>query len=130
MMDVLALALEMGDKDDLSEDRTIQRVRLRAVKAWIEEHLTDPDLSLEKIAKNSGISLRYLHYLFRLTDMSASEWIWDRRLQRCYDVLRRPELQALSVTEVAYQLGFNSPSHFSTAFRRKFGVSPSDLRRR
>jgi AraC-like DNA-binding protein len=120
----------MGDKDDLSEDRTIQRVRLRAVKAWIEEHLTDPDLSLEKIAKNSGISLRYLHYLFRLTDMSASEWIWDRRLQRCYDVLRRPELQALSVTEVAYQLGFNSPSHFSTAFRRKFGVSPSDLRRR
>lgn len=130
MMDVLALALEMGDKDDLSEDRTIQRVRLRAVKAWIEEHLTDPDLSLEKIAKNNGISLRYLHYLFRLTDMSASEWIWDRRLQRCYDVLRRPELQALSVTEVAYQLGFNSPSHFSTAFRRKFGVSPSDLRRR
>src|SRR5689334_832764 len=42
LMDVLALALEMGDKDDLSEDRTIQRVRLRAVKTWIEEHLTDP----------------------------------------------------------------------------------------
>ncbi len=130
MMDVLALALERGGTGDLPEDQTIRRVRLRSVKAWIEEHLADPDLSLERIARSNGISLRYLHYLFRLTEMSVSEWIWDRRLHRCYDVLKRPELQALSVTEVAYQLGFNSSSHFSTAFRRKFGVSPSDLRKR
>ena len=103
---------------------------MRSVKAWIEDHLSDPDLSLEKIAKNNGISLRHLHYLFRLTDMSAAEWVWDRRLQRCYDLLTRSELNNLSVTEVAYRLGFNSSSHFSTAFRRKFGLRPSDVRRR
>ncbi|MGO9686834.1 MAG: helix-turn-helix domain-containing protein [Beijerinckiaceae bacterium] len=51
-------------------------------------------------------------------------------MQRCYDVLTRPELNNLSVTEVAYRLGFNSSSHFSTTFRRKFGVRPSDVRRR
>jgi AraC-like DNA-binding protein len=130
MMDVLALALDMGDKDELSEDATAQKARLRSVKAWIEEHLTDPDLSLEKIAKSNGVSLRHLHYLFRLTDLSVSEWILDRRLQRCYDVLTRPELRSLSVTEVAYQLGFSSSSHFSTVFRKKFGHSPSELRRR
>lgn len=130
LMDVLALALEMGDTDDLSADRSVQKVRLRSVKAWIEEHLADPDLSLETIAKNNGISLRHLHYLFRLTDMSVSEWIWDRRLQRCHDILMRPGPRPLSVTEIAYQLGFSSSSHFSTAFRRKFGISPSDLRRR
>ena len=130
LMDVLALALDMGDRDDLSADRTVQQVRLRSVKAWIEEHLADPDLSLEKVARSNGISLRHLHYLFRLTDMSVSEWIWDRRLQRCYDLLMRTEPRPLSVTEVAYQWGFSSSSHFSTAFRRKFGMSPSDLRRR
>jgi AraC-like DNA-binding protein len=130
LMDVLALALDMGDKDEFTEDATAQKARLRSVKVWIEEHLADPDLSLEKIAKNNGLSLRHLHYLFRLTDMSASEWILDRRLQRCYDVLARPELRSLSVTEVAYQLGFSSSSHFSTVFRKKFGHSPSDLRRR
>lgn len=130
LMDVLALALDMGDKGEFAEDATAQKARLRSVKAWIEEHLTDPDLSLEKIAKNNGVSLRHLHYLFRLTDMSVSEWILHRRLQRCYDVLTRPELRSLSVTEVAYQLGFSSPSHFSTVFRKKFGHSPSDLRRR
>jgi AraC-like DNA-binding protein len=130
MMDVLALALDAGDKDEPLLDRAVQQSRLRSVKAWIEQHLADPDLSLEKVAKNNGISLRHLHYLFRLTEMSVSEWIWDRRLQRCYDVLTRRELRSLSVTAVAYQLGFSSSSHFSTAFRRKFGISPSDLRRR
>jgi len=129
-MDVLALAIDMGDKDEFSEDATARKARLRSVKVWIEEHLTDPDLSLERIAKNNGVSLRHLHYLFRLTDVSVSEWILDRRLQRCYDVLTRPELRSLSITEVAYQLGFSSSSYFSTVFRRKFGHSPSDLRRR
>lgn len=130
MMDVLALALDMGDTSDSSSERTVQQVRLRSVKSWIEDHLADPDLSLEKIAKSNGISLRHLHYLFRLTDMSVSEWIWDRRLQRCYDVLIRPELRALPVTQIAFQVGFSSSSHFSTAFRKKFGISPSDARRR
>lgn len=130
LMDVLALALDMGDRDEFSEDASAQRARLRSVKAWIEAHLTDADLSLERIAKSNGVSLRHLHYLFRLTDVSVSEWILDRRLQRCYDVLTRPELRSLSITEVAYQLGFSSSSYFSTVFRRKFGHSPSDLRRR
>jgi AraC-like DNA-binding protein len=130
LMDVIALALDAGNGDEPSADHAVQQARLRSVKAWIEEHLTDPHLSLEAIAKNNGISLRHLHYLFRLTDMSASEWVWDRRLQRSYDVLTRPELGNLSVTEVAYRLGFNSSSHFSTAFRRKFGIRPSDVRRR
>jgi AraC-like DNA-binding protein len=60
--------------------------------------------------------------------MPASEWIWDRRLQRSYDVLTRPERGNLSITEAAYRSGFNNSSHFSTAFRRKFGIRPSDLK--
>jgi AraC-like DNA-binding protein len=130
LMDVLALALDMGDKDDFCEDATARKARLRSVKAWIEERLADPDLSLEKIARSNGVSLRHLHYLFRLTDSSASEWILDRRLLRCHDALLRPELRSLSVTEVAYRFGFRSSSHFSTVFRRRFGHSPSELRRR
>jgi AraC-like DNA-binding protein len=129
LMDVIALALDAGQDDEPSADHAVQQARLRSVKAWIEEHLADPDLSLEKIAKHNGISLRHLHYLFKLTDMSASEWIWDRRLQHSYDMLTRQELGNLSITEAAYRLGFNSSSHFSTAFRRKFGIRPSDLKK-
>jgi AraC-like DNA-binding protein len=129
LMDVVALALDAGDRDEPAADHAVQQARLRSVKAWIEEHLADPDFSLEKVAKHNGISLRYLHYLFKLTDMSASEWIWDRRLQRCYDVLSQSGPGNSSITEAAYRLGFNSSSHFSTAFRRKFGIRPSDLKK-
>ncbi len=129
LMDIVALALDARHRDEPSADHAVQLARLRSIKAWIEDHLADPDLSTEKIASSNGISVRHLHYLFRLTDMSASEWVWDRRLRRSYDILSRPELNNLSVTEVAYRLGFNSSSHFSTAFRRKFGMRPSDVRR-
>jgi AraC-like DNA-binding protein len=129
LMDVMALALASGQGDEPSADHAVQQARLRSVKAWIEEHLAEPDLSLEKIAKHNGISIRYLHCLFKLTDMSASEWIWDRRLQRSYNMLTRPEFGNLSITEAAYRSGFNSSSHFSTAFRQKFGIRPSDLKK-
>ena len=46
LMDVLALAIDMGDKDAPEADHAVQQARLRSVKAWIEEHLADPDLSL------------------------------------------------------------------------------------
>jgi AraC-like DNA-binding protein len=51
-----------------------------------------------------------------------------RRLQRCYDKLAAPEHATLSITEIAYSLGFNSSSHFSNLFRAQFGVRPSDVR--
>src|SRR2546423_7074757 len=66
LMDVIALTLDAGNGDEASANHAVQQARLRSVKAWIEDHLSDPDLSLEKIAKNNGISLRHLHYLFRL----------------------------------------------------------------
>ena len=108
--------------------RSVQRARLRSVKAYIDAHLSDPTLSLVTIAKKNGISLRYLHQLFRLTDMSASEWMRLRRLQRCYDLLASPRHATQSITEIAYSIGFSSSSHFSNLFRAQFGVRPSDIR--
>jgi len=85
-------------------------------------------LNLEKIAKANQISLRQLHYLFEPTGATPSEWIWRRRLQMSYDRLAG-ETTGLSVTDVAYQCGFSSSSHFSTLFRRAFGLRPSEVRR-
>ena len=128
-MDVLALAFNSVQGDEPQADQAVRRARLRSVKAWLEEHLGDPGLTLEAIAKGNGVSLRYLHALFRLEGTSVSNWIWNRRLERSYDMLLRGNGNGHSLTEVAYRVGFNSSSHFSTMFRRKFGVRPSDVRR-
>ena len=130
LMDVLALAFDSTQHEEPRTDQVVQRARLRSVKAWLEHHLGNPELTLESIAKSNDISLRYLHSLFRLEGTSISHWIWNRRLERSFDMLLKDNNGALSLTEIAYLVGFSSSSHFSTMFRRKFGVRPSDVRRK
>jgi AraC-like DNA-binding protein len=128
LMDVLALAFDAAQRDAPLADPVVRQARLRSIKVWLEDHLCDPGLTLEAVAKANAISLRYLHSLFRLEGTSVSQWIWNRRLERSYDMLLKSD--ARSLTEIAYDVGFNSSSHFSTMFRRRFGIRPSDLRRR
>jgi AraC-like DNA-binding protein len=130
LMDVLALAFDSAHRDEPRAEQVVQRARLRSVKAWLEQHLGDPQLTLEAIAKANDISLRYLHSIFRIEGISVSHWIWNRRLERSFDMLLKDDNGNLSLTEIAYLVGFNSSSHFSTMFRRKFGVRPSDVRRK
>lgn len=130
LMDVLALAFDSAQQEEPLADQVVQRARLRSVKAWLENHLCDPNLTLEAVAKANAISLRYLHTLFRLEGTTVSSWIWNRRLERSFDMLLRSNDDPPSLTEIAYRVGFNSSSHFSTMFRRKFGVRPSDVRRK
>jgi AraC-like DNA-binding protein len=127
LLDILALTLLSNGSDILLSDRSVQKARLRSVQQWIEEHLGDLNLTLEKIAQANNMSLRYLHLLFSQIDMSVSNWLWDRRLQRCYSVIAGGDSR--SITSIAFDHGFSSSAHFSTMFRRKYGFRPSDLRR-
>lgn len=128
LMDVLAFTLLSSEGDMPAAEGSVQKARLRSVQQWIETHIADPDLSLEKVATANGMSLRYLHVLFENCEMSASEWIWNRRLQLAYDRISRGD--GRSITSIAYDHGFNSSAHFSTMFRRKYGASPRDVARR
>jgi AraC-like DNA-binding protein len=127
-MDILALTLSGEPDRQPADEKSVQRARLRSVNAYIEANLSDPNLSLATIAKQNGISLRYLHQLFRLMNMSASEWLRLRRLQRCHDLLTSPRHVNQSITEIAYSMGFSSSSHFSNLFRAQFNTRPSDVR--
>ncbi len=127
LMDLLAFSLLTSEGDMTSAEGSVRRARLRSVQTWIEAHLSDPNLSLERVATANTMSLRYLHMLFEAEEMSASEWIWNRRLQLAYDCLARSD--GRTITAIAYDNGFNSSAHFSTLFRRKYGVSPRDILR-
>lgn len=127
IMDILALALDGCETD--GAETSIRQARLRLIKAFIDENLANPRLSLALIAKHADVSLSYLHHLFKDSGESASAWIWLRRLQRCYEMITLPEHAQTSITDIAYSMGFSSSSHFSTLFRETFGIRPSDLRR-
>ena len=125
LLDILAFSLLSQGTDDPEAENSIQQARLRSIMNWIEANISEPNLSLERIAMSNNISLRYLHLLFRQSEMSVSEWIWNRRLELCFDVLARGATR--SITSTAFDFGFNSSAHFSTLFKRKFGISPREV---
>lgn len=125
LLDLLAMTMQSSEGDLPANDSSVRTARLRSVKLWIERNIGDADLNLETISAANGMSLRYLHQLFQDEDMSVSEWIWDRRLKLCYHDITKCDGRLLIT--IAYGNGFNNSAHFSTAFRRKFGISPRQL---
>jgi len=106
------------------------RVSLRdRIRQYIDSHLRDPSLSLDRIAGQLNCTKRYLHKVFQGNGESLSAYILQQRLQRCRMDISKPELANLSITQIARSWGFTSVSHFSRAFRLRFGLSPRAVRR-
>jgi AraC-like DNA-binding protein len=101
---------------------------MRAIKAYIDEHLGDPTLGPESIARSQFISTRYLHALFEPEGLTVSRWVRTRRLERARRDLQDPALAAVPIGVIAARWGFSSPSRFSHAVRTDLGCSPSQLR--
>lgn len=98
------------------------------VKAYIRLHLRDPDLTIDRIAAALSCSKRYLHMCFADEGLSITEFIWTERLDQCRRELEGETLAGRTITEVAFSWGFNSSSHFSRLFKKRFGAPPSRSR--
>ena len=102
-------------------------VYLANARAFIEDHLTDVNLSAARVAAGIGISERQLSRVFAVTGASVPQFVLARRLDRARALLASaPEIP---VGEVAARCGFGSAGRFSQAFRVRFGIRASDLRR-
>ncbi len=98
------------------------------IKLYIASHLSDPDLSLKKIATAAGCTKRYLHMVFQAEGISISDYMRRQRLEHCRKDLLNPACAHRSITDIAYSWGFNSSNHFSRCFKQSFGASPRHLR--
>lgn len=88
---------------------------------------TDYTLSLDELAARVGLSKYYLIKLFRqYTGDTPMEYFQQVRLRRACGLL---STTSLSVAQISERLGYSSPFHFSGAFKRCFGISPSRYRR-
>jgi signal transduction histidine kinase/DNA-binding NarL/FixJ family response regulator len=104
---------------------SLDDVLLKKVMNVIEQRMGDENLGAEEIAKAAALSRRQLdRKLLGLTSLSIAELVRYMRLQRARDLL---EKNAGTVAEIAYQVGFTSPSYFATCFHDRFGSSPSEL---
>lgn len=100
---------------------------LNLVIDYIEEHLTDEDLSLEVIAEYVGVSdYHFRKIFFYLSGLTLSEYIKNRKLSEASMDLLNGE----KVTDVALKYGYQSMDGFSRAFKKWCGFLPSEVIKR
>lgn len=116
-----------GSKQSAGEKTVDARVE-RAV-AFIESHLEDTTLTAEKVAHSQRVSRRYLDELFDDLGHSVTSWIWERRLDRAKQIISLPDQQDRTLLQIALDLGFKSPSHFSRVFTSRYGIPPREYRK-
>ena len=84
------------------------------------------DYSMTEFAKASGRSLSTFKRDFKkISDLSPERWLTDYRLRSAVELLRRGR----RVSDVCFDVGFKNVSHFSAIFKRKFGVTPGEVRK-
>ena len=91
----------------------------------VNDHLSDSDFNVETLTREVGISRAQLHRKMKdMTGLPVSEFIRNIRLEQAVRLLKE---QKINVTQVAYSVGFSNVSHFSTVFRKQFGVPPTEF---
>jgi DNA-binding response OmpR family regulator len=97
---------------------------LKKAMAVVEQNLSDAEFSTDEFARQVAMSRSQLHRkLHALTGRATHEFIRAYRLKRAAQLLQH---RAGTVSKICYDVGFNSLSHFSKAFREQFGQSPSE----
>ena len=95
----------------------------RIVKV-INENLNDSSFNVECLTREVGISRAQLHRKMKeITGISTGDFIRNLRLQQAERLIRENKI---NITQVAYTVGFNNQSHFSTVFRKYYGMTPTE----
>jgi len=123
----LVLMTLSNSVDMASSSSPVRAANLARAKRIIRKRCKNPDLTLSDIAKECGLSLRYLHDLFQDDGRTFREYLMNERLLHAYRMLEIGPPATTRVTDVCVASGFSNLSHFSTAFRRTFCCSPRDI---
>jgi AraC-like DNA-binding protein len=107
----------------------IRAARLATIRADVLANLSDVHLSAKTVGLRHGVSDRYVHLLFAETGQTFSRFVEEQRLQRAFALLTHPTRAIPRIGLIAAAVGFAEHSTFDRAFRRRFGDTPSGVRR-
>ena len=115
---------------DLEEERptSIKQMQLDTAKQYMLIHVSDSTVSPTLIANEMGISVRYLHWLFKQSEETVTQYLTRKRIELAQLLLSSSSKSLYSVTEIAFMSGFNDSTHFSRRFKQQVDISPSQYR--
>jgi len=117
-------AQQQVDKLEQPEVKGNDELLMERIMKAVNKNLSNSDFNVDMLTQEVGISRAQLHRKMKeMTGISTSEFIRNIRLEQAARLLRE---QKINVTQVAYTVGFSNLAHFSTIFRKHFGISPSE----
>ncbi|GAA3550991.1 helix-turn-helix domain-containing protein [Microlunatus spumicola] len=122
---LLATAAAPDGQHRVLEDALGPRIAL-----YLETHLADPDLTVERAAAAHHVSVRHLYDVWTRAGHTSTpaQWVLHRRLERARDLLATSDPATTSIATVARRSGFRDASHFSRRFRQAYGTTPREWR--
>ncbi|BDD02036.1 hybrid sensor histidine kinase/response regulator transcription factor [Persicobacter psychrovividus] len=113
------IGVELSDIEITTNDEKL----IHKVLKYIEDHMDQPELTVETLSADLDISRGHLYRKIRaLTNRSPSDFIRRVRLKRAAQLL---ETTQLTISEIAYMVGFSNPKYFSKCFKTEFNQLPS-----
>ncbi|MBS1664140.1 MAG: response regulator [Bacteroidetes bacterium] len=114
------IQVQVPEKEIISPDAAL----IKEVRLYIEEHLVDPQLSVDLLSKHIGMSRSSFYgKMLDLTGQTPIEYIRSVKLEKAAVLLEKSNL---NVAQVAYETGFATPNYFAKSFRAKFNMLPSE----
>lgn len=120
----------LGDGQTIEKDSVsdLDKDFVSRFKALVEDKMKEPDLNVEDLGREMGMSRVQLYRKLKsLTNYSPNELLRQIRLKKAASLLASSEM---TVSEIAYEVGFSSPSYFTKCYKEQFGESPTDFLKR
>ena len=106
----------------------MDRKFLDKISRIVEERVNKEELTVEELSKQIGLSRVHLYRKIKhLTGMSVSEFIRLVKLKMALPLLKN---SGKSISEIAFEVGFSSPSYFTKSFKEQFGFSPTEYQKK
>ncbi|QIE60298.1 response regulator [Rasiella rasia] len=106
---------------------TAEEKFLERMQKALDKNIQEPTFTPETFSKEIGVSRMQLHRKLKaLTGLTTTEFIMNQRVKLAASLLKK---RSISVSEVAYEVGFNNPSYFSKCFKDVYGISPSNVKK-
>ncbi|MBA3326047.1 MAG: helix-turn-helix domain-containing protein [Rhodobacteraceae bacterium] len=128
LIDLLVLAVTEDPRTLTCGASAVRAAHLTRIETIVRARLADGALDADSVAGAAGISVRYLHDLFRDTGQPLGQWMRGLRLEAARAALADPGCRE-TVAGVAYRAGFADHAQFSRSFRAAFGQAPRDYRK-
>lgn len=127
LLKIFAQHLSLLCNQLMIREKNIEPPMIARAKQFIDEH-QDEDISLPDVSKAVNTSTFYFCKMFKkATGINFTEYLSRVRIEKAKNLLLNPNAR---VSEVAYDVGFQSLTHFNRVFRKLVGESPTDYRKK